>query len=506
LPNSELGTRNSELVQQPLRLLDYGAVALFVDRARSVRPEFALTAANAGAVADICRRLDGLPLAIELAAARVRVLPPEAIAARLDDRFRLVAGGARDLLPRHQTLRALIDWSHDLLTDAERVLLRRLSVFAGGFTLEAADVVCGLRKQETGNRERVPPPPPVPSSLFPAPSEDILDVLSSLVEKSLVVADAHGEAARFTLLESIRVYAGEKLVTSGEEDAIRDGHAAHYLDLGERACAELRGPAQVEWLARLEEEHNNLREALRWLLDRRQAARATRLCAAIYRFWYVNGYFTEGRAWLAWALAAPPAGPSVARAEVLYAAGAFANLQGDRVAARRLLEESIDLWRELEDQEGLANALDYLGLVALYDGDVAETRALFQQTLPMRRALGRPWGLAMTLDKLGNLAYWESDDEAARPYYEESLQYMRKAGHLHGMATELIALGRVAHQQGREAEAAALFHEALALSRELKAGEYTASCLEGLAGVDARAGRAVRSARLFGAAATLRTA
>jgi predicted ATPase/transcriptional regulator with XRE-family HTH domain len=462
-------------------LTEFAAVALFFERARSVRSDFMLTSANAEAVVDICRRLDGLPLAIELAAARVRVLPPGAITARLDDRFRLVTGGARDLLPRHQTLRALIDWSYDLLDDGERVLLRRLSVFAGGWTLEAAEAVCG----EMG---------------------DVLDPLTGLVDKSLVVADAHGEAVRFALLESIRVYANEKLAASGEEERVRDGHAAHYLDLGERACAELRGPAQVEWLGRLEDEHNNLREALRWLLDSGRATAATRLCAAIYRFWYVNGYFTEGRAWLDRALATPPDEPSAAYAEVLYAAGAFANLQGYRVAARHLLDESIELWREVGDQEGLANALDYLGLVTLYDGDVSETRALFQQTLPMRRALGRPWGLAMTLDKLGNLAYWERDDEAARPFYEESLQYMREAGHQHGMATELIALGRVAHQQGHEAEAAALFREALALSRELKAGEYTASCLEGLAGVDARAGRAVRSARLFGAAATLRTA
>jgi non-specific serine/threonine protein kinase len=464
-------------------VLAFAAVRLFHDRAWAIRADFSVTAANATAVVEICRTLDGLPLAIELAAARVGVLSPQQIATRLADRFALLARGRRDAPSRHQTLRALVDWSYEALTDAERTVLRRLAVFAGGWTLEAAEAVCS----EPGSDE-----------------QRVLDLLAVLVEKSLVVLDLQGDEVRYRLLESIRAYAAEKLDEAGDTAATQQRHAAHFLAVAERWAPELRGPSQAEWMRRFDVEHNNLRAALRWALAHGDTDIAVRLCAAVWRFWYTKGAFVEGHAWLTAACVEPPRGSVSARAELLYALGGFTNLLGKRSEARSALEESAMLSEEAGNREGTANALDLLGLIELYNGDSARARMLFEQTLPIRRALGQPWGIAMTLDKLANLAFLEGDPAAAQPLYAESLEYMRRAGYQLGIATELIALGRVAHQLADDATAMRRLREALLLSRDLDAQEHIAFCLDGLAGILGARGDAVAAARLFGAGEALR--
>ena len=373
----------------PASVAPFEAVQLFTDRALLVRPDFKVTNENASTLASICSRLDGIPLAIELAAARVRSLSVEEINSKLDERFRLLTGGSRTALPRQQTLRSLIDWSYDLLQEPEKRLLQRLSVFAGGWTLEAAEQVCA----GDGVEDR-----------------DALDLLTSLADKSLVVVEQSDGHSRYRLLETVRQYARERLVESGGGEAVRVRHRDYFLTLAEQAEPKLVGAQQAEWLRRLDEEHENLRAALEWSLAEVQSGAGLRLCGALYRFWWARGYLSEGRKWCARVLAMEgAAGRTLERPKALHGAGALAYHQGDYLAARALGEESLAIRRQLGDWKGIAASLNNLGMVACDQADYPAARALAQESLAISRELGNRVGIANSLNNLGNVAYDQAE-------------------------------------------------------------------------------------------------
>jgi predicted ATPase/DNA-binding NarL/FixJ family response regulator len=427
------------------------AVRLFVERACAARPDFTLTAVQAPAVARICRRLDGIPLALELAAARVMALSVEQVADRLDDRFRLLTGGNRTALPRQRTLRATVDWSYDLLSEQERAMLSRLATFAGGWTLEAAEVVCagdGLEPFE------------------------VLDLLQRLVGRSLVVAEICPDGTnRYRMLEMLQQYALERLVERGEEEDARRRHAACFLALAERAESELRGPREGEWSARLEGENENLRAALRWAIDRREAEHALRLGSALWRFWTQRGHLAEGLDWLEQVLAfdverdGASADVLRARGGALNGAGNVALARGEHARAARFHEEALALRRRIGDTGGAAISLHNLGLVARFLGDPALAHARFSESLDLFRSLGDTRNAALSLLNLGRLSHDEGDHDRATPLYREGLALFQTVGSAHGVATALNRLGDLARDRGELATAERLHGEALSLRR-----------------------------------------
>ncbi len=479
-------------------VLQSEAARLFVERAGTVRPGFELTARNAEAVAEICRRLDGIPLAIELAAARARALSPDQLAARLDDRFAILTGGSRASLPRHRTLRALVDWSQALLSEAERALLRRLSVFAGGWTLEAAEAVCdGDGGRRTEDENGLPP-----SSVLRPPS--VLDGLASLVDKSLVLAEESDGTIRYRLLETIRQYAAEGLRAAGEVTMPRDRHRDWFLALAERAAPELFGPAQVAWLDRLEADHGNLRAALRWCLERPDAEAGLRFGAALWRFWEGRNHLSEGRAWLDQVLALAPSGATPTSAcRARYAAGRMAFLQGDAHAARQFLEPCLARSQELGEAGLVAATLRQLGHLSRDRGDLATARSQYERGYQLFRELGDPQGLASSQLALGRLAIMEGALDAGRALVEESLRNYRACGDPTDIARVLPLLGGVAVDAGRLDDARAYFWEGLEIAASLRDRGRVAANLEGCAVLAAAEGRPVRAARLAAMAATI---
>ena len=502
------------------RLSQYDAVRLFIERAQAAKPDFAIGDENAPAVAEICHRLDGLPLAIELAAARIRLLSPHAMLGRLERRLPLLTAGAQDLPARQQTLRDAIAWSYDLLSGDEQRPFRRLGAFVGGCTLETAEAVCSA----AGELEI-----------------DVLDGVASLVDKSLLWQDEAGPEPRFLMLETIREYALEQLEASGEAAATRRRHAEYYLALAEQAAPELRGAQQLAWLDRLDREHDNLRAALGWARQSGEAELGLRLAGALWRFWNIRSYWTEGRGWLEAALAlAGPSRPVRVRAEALDGAGLLAWHQDDRAAARARLEESLAIWQELGDRSGIALTLALLGLVSWSEGDETAGRLLLEESLAIWRDVGQGWGVALALGVLGRMALHQGDYAAAssrleesvairyeagdtwvvaqnlnslgdlarlggdyqraRALYEESLALSRQLRSKATIASLLHNLGHVTSVQGDQRGAAALFEEAVVLFRELGDRPGMAECLAGLAGVAAAEGRPERAAQLFGAA------
>jgi predicted ATPase/class 3 adenylate cyclase len=459
------GSRHLPPLEQ---LRGYEAVQLFVDRAVSSHAQFAVTPQNAPALAQLCRRLDGMPLALELAAARVNVLSVEQISARLDDRFRLLTSGSRTALPRQQTLRAAVDWSFELLSEAERVLLRRLSVFAGGFTLEAAEAVCADEAdsyQLTVNSREGDP-----SSLSTVNCQlstiEILDLLASLVDKSLVVAEEQGDESRYRLLETIRQYGAEKLKGSEEEAALRERHRDWFVALAQQAAPELHGPRQADWLRKLEAEHDNLRAALA-ACDENGAEAGLAMAGALSQFWHLRGYWSEGRQSLARALALAPEEPSPSRARALAAASLLAQRQGDYAASRALGEESLAIRRALNDREGIAATLNLLGSAAAQQGDFAGAQPLLEESLAIQRELGNRHGMANLLNNLGLIAAQQGDRKRARELWEESLALQRLLGDRHVMATLLGNLGTMAFHEAEYDTAANLFRESLTIQRDL---------------------------------------
>ncbi len=424
------------------------AVALFVQRSAAVKPDFALTRERAADVAEICRRLDGLPLAIELAAARVKLLSPAAMRARLESRLQLLTGGARDLPARQQTLRGAIDWSHELLNEAEQKLFRRLSVFAGGCTLEAAEAVCDAM-----------------SDL----GMDVLDGMASMVDKSLLqqVEPARGES-RFLMLETIREYARERLASSGDEPMARRAHAAYCLVLAEEEGSEAGASEAAARLDRFESEHDNFRAALDWLSETGNAEWGLRLGAALFRFWETREHLAEGRNRLAKLLELTGAAArNKARSRALFAAGVLAGAQADYVRAQELLDECLSIDRELGDRWSAAVVLNALAVHALDRGKAATARSLSEESLASWRELGDRAAVARSLSNLANVATAQGEHARAASLYEESLSIFSELGDRAGVAWALDHLGDVAREQGRFADARAFYERSLAAFREL---------------------------------------
>ena len=465
-------------------LIASDAIRLFVDRATLAQPTFALTDRNAPSVAQICRRLDGIPLAIELAAWRVSMMSVNDIAARLDDVFHLLVAGSRTALPRQRTLQAAMDWSYDLLLPKERVLLQRSAVFAGGWTLEAAETVCtgeGVERRE------------------------ILDLLGQLVDKSLVAAEDRGGEMRYRQLETVRQYGHERLEASGEASNFRRRHRDWYLHLAERADSALRGPDQEKWLERLEAEHDNLRAALAWSMEQNDVESGLRFGGAIWRFWYTRGYSEEGRQWLeAFLTKTGNASPGI-RAKSLTGAGSLALLsQNDYAAAHSLFEESLAIWRELGNQQMVAYALNNLGVVASDQGDTSTASALLRESRAIFEGIGDQWGTALVLNNLGLAAVREGDDAAARPMLEASVAAFRTLSDRQSIAMALDNLGVAALRQNDYTKARACFTESLYIRRGVVMKRGIAYNLEGFAGLAAAEGMPIRAVRLLGAATALR--
>ncbi len=526
-----LSLPDPQRTQTVATLSQYEAVRLFIERAQTARPSFSVTDTNAPAVAQVCYQLDGIPLAIELAAARVRTLPVEEVNTRLDRRFRLLTGGSRTLLPRQQTLRALVDWSYDLLNDQEKTLLCRLSVFAGGWTLDAAEAVGAGADMEAW---------------------EALDLLTGLVDKSLVAYEEEdGGTIRYRLLETIRQYGQERLSEGEGLEAAGKAHRDYFVSLAEQAGSQLRGPDAKQWLSRLEQEHDNLRAALSWC-EQSEGEQSTedaeawlRLAGTLSRFWEVRGYITEGRRWLGEALtrtAGQP--PSPARGRALNGAGILAQFQGDYAATRALEEEALALYRQLGDPPGMADALGNLGSVAYEFGEYETSQVLHRECLEIRRQLGDQRGIAIALGNLsnvasslaefgeartllgqcveifrqlgdqrgtayalgnlGNVACAQGDYEAARPFLEQNLEMCRQMGDQRGTAIALLNLGSATSGLGSHEEARGLYEQSLILFRQLGDQQATPYVLDGLADAANAQGQSERAARLLGAAEAVR--
>ena len=468
-------------------LVQSAAVRLFVERATAALPTFRLTARNAHAVEVVCRRLDGIPLAIELAAARVKLLTVEQIAARLDDALRLLQGSSRSAPARHQTLQAAIDSSHQLLSEGERTLFRRLSVFAGGFTLEAAEAVCSE-------------PLTVHGSLR---IDEVLDLLSRLLDQSLVMPierEQHAEA-RYRLLETVRQYGSEKLRSAGEREAVLERHAHYYMRLAEQSAREFKGRDQVAWIARVEQDNANLRAALSWSLERGAGDVGLRLAGALWRFWFARGYLAEGRDWLTRLLAqAGPPALTPQYAQAAYGAGVIAWRQGDHAVARTLGERGLAIFQTLEDGEGIGLALVALANVSGAQGDSAAQHAYLNESLAIFRETGDTSGAAAALNNLGELARYEEDYALARRYYAEGLALYQELGNVNGTALVLHNLAHVVQHDGDYSRAASLFHGSLLKYQALGHPGGIAMCLAAAAGHAAIQGQYVRAARLSGVA------
>ena len=426
----------------------YESVSLFVDRAATVQPTFALTDQNAWTVAQICGRLDGIPLAIELAAARVKVLPVTQILGRLEDRFRLLTSGSTATLPRQQTLRAAVDWSYELLEPKEQQLFQRVSVFAGGLSLEAAEAVCS----GDGIGE-----------------EEILDLLAHLVDKSLLTPEEGSEGtARYRLLETLRAYGKERLQRAGGWDAYVGRHGDFYRALAERAEPELVGAEQASWLNRLEEEHDNFRQAIEVAHEKDDSARALSLSASLWRFWWTRGLWQEGNRRITRALESDPANRrDPVRAKALHGGAVLARCLGDYTASHDRIEACITIAREVGDREGLAWSLKELGNLAYVKGDHDAAKSAYEESLIHCRAIDDRHGIAAVLHNLGSVALGQEDYARARQLYEESLTLERDLGDRTGEAITLNGLGTSARFQGDDAAALAYHEQGLALQREL---------------------------------------
>ncbi|MDP9313911.1 MAG: tetratricopeptide repeat protein [Chloroflexota bacterium] len=477
-------------------LANYAAVAVFVERSQAVAPTWVLTDDNRSYVATICARLGGVPLALELAAARSKLLSPRDLLARLDQQLVLLTDAPRDMPPRHRTLRAALDWSYNLLPPPEQALLAQVAVFGGGFTLEAAEAVC---------QEWYAPPTASSRVWTPAQHTSVLDSLTALVNNSLLVEHVHAEQqTRFTLLEMIREYALERLDERHLGNVMRERHATYFLALAEQADAALQGPNQPVWLAVLETEHDNLRLALQWALGHRRGEIALRVCAALWRFWWLHGHLDEGRRWLEQALAGDDL-PGLAWAKALHGLGVLLQEQGKYEQARARYEESLVLRRDQGDTRGVAAALNSLGVAALDQGDYAAAQRLYEESLALKRELGDKHGIANSLNNLGMVASAQGDHERAAALYEASLAFKRELGDKHGMAVPLGNLGALALDRN-DPRARTFFVESLLLFEELGEKDGVAECLEGLAGVAMAQGRPDRAARLCAAATVLREA
>ena len=504
----------------------YAAVELFIQRAQAVKPDFDITSDTAQAVAEICYQLDGLPLAIELAAARIKVLPPQVIRARLEHRLEFLTGGARDLPARQQALRSAIAWSYDLLDEKEQELFRRLSVFVDGCTVDAVEAV-------TGNH---------PERIF------LLDELGSLVDKSLLreVEDING-APRFVMLETLREFGLEQLEASGEQETVRGRHADFFLRLAEAAEASLESKEQVQWMERIGQEHDNLRSALEWSkMALGSGEICLRLAGALGHFWEVRGHFSEGRERLSAILSMQIAqGQTAPRAKLLARAAELAYRQSDYPAthllaqesleiyrkigdkqgiasmliksgnaatergsytiASHFLEEALEIWREQKDKHGTARALISLGFSALRSGETELANARLEEALSISHELGDARSMGFELSGLGEVALRQRDYDRATQLMEQSLELRRQLGNIWGVGVSLGMLGWVAMRKRDWERAIARLGESLEVRQEIGDKGGCAWCLERLAGVAMAQGQMEKAVRLFGAATVLRS-
>ncbi len=492
---------------EALLLLSHNpAVELFVERTQAASSDFALTEENAEDVAAICISLEGLPLAIELAAARAVMLSPQQIRASLDNRLKLLAYGARDLPLRQRTLRAAIDWSYDLLDEEEQMLFRRISVFVGSCTLPAIEAVCTYEGEDDL-------------------SVDTMSRVNSLIDKSLLAKGRPATEPRFGMLETVREYAIEQLEVSQELEAAQRGHADYYLKLAEEAEAQLTGQEQEAWLHRLEEEHDNLRAAMGWCIEKEEAEVALRLSGALARFWYRRGHITEGRKWLDLALATAERRLQLADeltiegsksmievwAKALNGAGILASIQGDYGGSRSRFKMSLVLARKLGDKQSIVNTLHNLGTGLQEQGDHVSARSMHEESLMLRRELGDKRGVAMSLNNLGIILKEQGDYARARNLQEEGLALRRELGDNWGVAMSLNNLGVVAEEQEDYVSARSYLEQSLALRHDLGDKVGIASCLEELGRVATASTpdnkeTQRRAVVLFGAAEALREA
>ena len=507
--------RTREYVPYPVWAMTFESVQLFIDRAQTVSPDFQMTAANAAAVAELCNRLEGIPLAIELAAARAQVLTPTQMLAHLKHRFDFLVSQWRDVPERHLSLRAAIDASYHLLTPELQRVFVCLSVFRGGWTLEAAGAVCFAEDTRIQGRKDANGDSPS-ASLHPCvPASDPLDLLAQLRECSLILSEEHGQEMRYRMLEMLREYAAMQL-SDDERAELSRRHAHYFLRLAERAEPELSGPHEAAWFERLEAEYDNLRAALEWchadLLytppceggDGRGAEVGLRLSAALVLFWEVRGHLSEGREHLAAALSRVPASPpSRERAKALYAAGVLAYSQNDYPSARAFQEASLAISRQLGDMKSVTLSLTRLGLMAYDQGDVILAKELHEEALTIRRELGDQRGMATSLSSLGFVALRQGDFALARSRFQESLALLREMGHAEGIANSLNGLGQVAWKQGHYAQASDLLKESLMTFVQIGYRKRIAGQLVQLGGLSAEQGQAERAARLMGAVAAL---
>lgn len=469
----------------PSRLLNYEGIRLFVERARAASPGFALTPRNTPAVSQICRQLDGLPLALELAAARTRHMPVETIAARLKDRFGFLTGGNYEA-PRQQRLRATLDWSYTLLSEPERAAFRRLAVFAGGFTLQAAEDIVG----EPGETHAGEP--------------STVDLLAQLIDKSLVLAEQRPEGLRYRLLETMRAYAHEQLLQSAEIGAVGARHMAHFLHLAEQAEAQLVGDKQIAWLETLVAEHANVRAAIDWATERGGVVAALRLVTALRYFWRVRGYYAEGIDLLRGLLKHPSAAErTTVRARALNAAGYLEFVRGQQARARELLDDALSIGRALGNRPVVAFALRYLSALANAQHSHAEARAYGEESLALYRSLGATNDIAGSSMYLGDIALAQGDDDRAEALYAESVAILRMQHNSISLPYPLRHLGYLALRRGQPDEAAALCEESLQLNSAVSDQQGVAACLVGLAASAAATGRFERAAHLLGHAEAL---
>jgi predicted ATPase/DNA-binding XRE family transcriptional regulator len=480
-------------------LCEYPSVALFVERSQAVAPEFAVTSANAPTVAAICHHLDGLPLAIELIAARSKALSPRDLLARLGGDLLLRSDGLRDVVDRQRTLSAAIGWSFELLDAREQALFRRLAVFVGGWTLEAAEQICkdegGRQKDELGTQNVLHP-------------SDVLDALTSLANKSLVQRrEANGET-RFAMLETIRAYASEKLEASGEAGALGRQHAAYYLALTEQASQHFADAEQVIWRNRLKPDHDNLRAALEWLRESENAEMALRFAAAMWQSWHGLGHLSEGRRWLEQTLASTrdAAAPTSLRVQVLNGAGILSYLQCDYDAACGFHNQALALARASEDEPGIAYALYGLGNLAMNQGNYEWAATVGQEGVALAREIDDKWLTAMLLNTLGEMARLQGDDERAMRMFGEGLTLLDGLGDQIFTTILLDNWGLIVKARGDYARAIAIHTRCLRIAHQIGDLREVALALERLGDLASTRKEPKRAARLFGAAEQLRHA
>ena len=489
-PVPSLSLPNAHRLLPVQELMHFEAIRLFVERAADARPGLEPTEHDALALVEVCRELEGIPLAIELAAARTKVLTVRQIAERLDDSFQLLAGGSRTVLPRQKTLRATIDWSHDLLSEGERTLLRRLSVFAGGFTLEAAEEVCSGKGIEQG---------------------EAFDLVTRLVDKSLVMAEVRDTHARYRLLETIRQYASEKLRESGETKAIRQRHADSFLSLVEVAGPAMAGPELAAWLGRLDQEHENLREALGWLEEEREVERGLRLASAPLRFWWIRGHLAEGRARLEALLNLHSVVPvrDEVRARALHVLGVLIYRHadypaGDGEAARSHLEASLEVYRRLRDEAQTAAVLQDLGRISIELGEWMAAQAFLEESLTIGRRLNNPYGIALSLLQIGWARFCGGELSQARAHLEESLEMFRELDDRFCINACLCYLGYIDSEEGAHSAARSRYLQINGTFPVLQSRWGNTYMLEGFARLAAAEGQATRALHLGGATVALR--